>query len=69
VLLGRLADQFTVEGVLRSPQWQVVFRRTWRHPYVPVYYPGLGAGPPVSAVNPQQRAQWGSSLFSVGYLA
>ncbi|MGH3874501.1 MAG: methyltransferase domain-containing protein [Pseudonocardiaceae bacterium] len=62
--LRRLADQFTVGGTLRSPQWQAVFQRTWRHPYVPVYYPELGAGPPVSASEQQQRAQWLSAVYS-----
>lgn len=40
-----------------------------RHPYVPVDYPGLGGGPPVSAANPQQRAQWlaGPRLATNGY--
>lgn len=49
--LGELADRFTVDGTLHTSQWQAVYRRTWRHPYVPCYYPELGAGPLVSAAS------------------
>src|SRR3712207_1189671 len=37
--LADLAEQFAANGVLRSPVWREVFERTWRHPYVPGYYP------------------------------
>jgi len=57
--LGEMADQFIVEGTLRSPQWRAVFARTWRHPYVPSYYPELGV-PPV-AVTPSTVGTWRSS--------
>lgn len=42
--LRELADRFAVDGTLRTSQWQAVYRRTWRHPYVPSYYPELSAG-------------------------
>ncbi|MGH3819659.1 MAG: methyltransferase domain-containing protein [Pseudonocardiaceae bacterium] len=62
--LRELADQFTVDGTLRTAQWQAVYRRTWRHPYVPSYYPELGAGPLVSAADEQQRARWLAAVYS-----
>jgi hypothetical protein len=62
--LRELADRFTVEGTLRTAQWQAVYRRTWRHPYVPCYYPELGAGPLVSAADERQRARWLAAVYS-----
>ena len=62
--LRELADQFTAKGTLRSAQWQAVYRRTWRHPYVPCYYPELGAGPLVSAADDRQRARWLAAVYS-----
>src|SRR5262249_15882333 len=52
------------EGILRDPQWQAVFQRTWRHPYVPVYYSDLGTGPAVCAANHAQRADWLAAVYS-----
>jgi hypothetical protein len=60
--LGEMADQFVVDGTLRSPQWRAVFARTWRHPYVPSYYPELGV-PPISAADERQRSQWLHAVY------
>ncbi|MGH3806429.1 MAG: hypothetical protein ACRDRU_07305 [Pseudonocardiaceae bacterium] len=62
--LGELADRFTVDGTLRTAPWEAVYRRTWRHPYVPGYYPKLGAGPLVSAADEWQRARWLAAVYS-----
>jgi protein-L-isoaspartate O-methyltransferase len=58
-----MADQFVVDGTLRSPQWRAVFARTWRHPYVPSYYPELGV-PPISAADERQRSQWLHAVYA-----
>lgn len=47
--LCHLAERLTEEGALRSPEWREVFQRTWRHPYVPRYYPDHTAPRPPSA--------------------
>ncbi len=62
--LRRLADRFTVDGTLLTREWQAVFERTWRHPYVPGYYPERGAGPLVSAADERRRAQWLAAVYS-----
>ncbi|MGH3697346.1 MAG: methyltransferase domain-containing protein [Pseudonocardiaceae bacterium] len=59
-----MAERFAAEGILRSPQWQAVFQRTWRHPYVPAYYPELGTGAAVRAEEQAQRAQWLAAVYS-----
>jgi hypothetical protein len=41
--LADLAEQFATKRILRTPQWREVFERTWRHPYVPGYYPDKDA--------------------------
>jgi methyltransferase of ATP-grasp peptide maturase system len=61
--LAQLAEQLTAEGTLRSPQWEQVFRRTWRHPYVPSYYLDHGAGPLISAAEEQHRSQWLAGVY------
>ena len=62
--LRELADRFTVDGTLRTAPWQAAYRRTWRHPYVPYFYPELGAGPLVSAADERQRARWLAAVYS-----
>ena len=63
--LRRLAERLTAEGALRGPEWREVFQRTWRHPYVPRYYPDHGAAPPLSAADGEQRrAQWLATVYS-----
>jgi protein-L-isoaspartate O-methyltransferase len=62
--LAQLAEQFTVDGTLRSPRWEQAFRRTWRHPYVPRYYLDHGAGPLISAAEEQYRSQWLAGVYS-----
>jgi methyltransferase of ATP-grasp peptide maturase system len=61
--LAQLAEQFRADGTLRSPQWEQVFRRTWRHPYVPRYYLDHGAGPLISAAEEQHRRQWLAGVY------
>ncbi|MGH3826606.1 MAG: methyltransferase domain-containing protein [Pseudonocardiaceae bacterium] len=61
--LGELANQFVVDGTLLTPAWRGVFARTWRHPYVPSYYPELGV-PPVGAAEPSQRSQWLHAVYT-----
>jgi len=61
--LRELAEKLTQEGILRTPQWREVFLRTWRHPYVPSYYPELGA-PCLLSIDPQRRAEWLAALYS-----
>lgn len=41
--LRELADRLVQEGMLRSPRWREAFISTRRHPYLPSYYPELGA--------------------------
>jgi len=59
-----LAESFTTAGSLRTPVWKQVFTRTWRHPYVPAFYPELRSPEMVSAAEPQQRARWLSAVYS-----
>ncbi len=61
--LRELAEKFTAEGILRSPQWRAVFLRTWRHPYIPSYYPELGA-PCLLSIDPGRRADWLAAVYS-----
>ncbi|MGQ0779299.1 MAG: methyltransferase domain-containing protein [Pseudonocardiales bacterium] len=62
-LLRELAEKFTADGTLHTPQWREVFLRTWRHPYVPTYYPELGA-PCILSIDPQRRSEWLTSVYS-----
>lgn len=61
--LARMTERLVAEGALRTPQWRAVFARTWRHPYVPSYYPDLHQ-PLVSGADPQQREQWLDAVYS-----
>ena len=61
--LRKLAEEFVADGTLRTPQWREVFQRTWRHPYVPAYYPELGA-PALTALDPQRRGEWLDAVYS-----
>ncbi len=61
--LRDLAEQFTAEGTLRTRQWREVFQRTWRHPYVPSYYPELNA-PCLLSIDPQRRGEWLAAVYS-----
>lgn len=61
--LRELAEKLTHEGVLRTKQWREVFLRTWRHPYVPSYYPELGA-PCLLCIDPQRRDEWLAAVYS-----
>lgn len=60
--LGELAGAFAEQGGLPSPVWREVFLRTWRHPYVPAYYPDPG-GPCVTALG-AERAEWLDAVYS-----
>ncbi len=62
--LWGLAERLTADGTLRSPEWREVFQRTWRHPYVPRYYPDNGAAAPVRAADEQRRAHWLATVYS-----
>jgi methyltransferase of ATP-grasp peptide maturase system len=61
--LGELTEKLTAEGILRTPQWREVFLRTWRHPYVPSYYPELGA-PCLLSIDPARRSEWLAAVYS-----
>ncbi|MGH3813643.1 MAG: methyltransferase domain-containing protein [Pseudonocardiaceae bacterium] len=61
--LRELAEGFTTDGTLRTPRWREVFTRTWRHPYVPSYYPELGA-PCLLCIDPQRRSEWLTAVYS-----
>lgn len=61
--LHELAERFTASGTLRSPRWREVFIRTWRHPYVPSFYPELGA-PCLLSIDPQRRSEWLDAVYS-----
>jgi len=61
--LVEMADRFAEEGDLRTAEWREVFLSTWRHPYVPAYYPTLD-GPPILCVDPVQRDAWLDAVYS-----
>lgn len=61
--LRDLAKNFTTDGKLRTPRWREVFERTWRHPYVPTYYPEIGA-PCLLSIDPQRRGEWLAAVYS-----
>ncbi|MGH3833586.1 MAG: methyltransferase domain-containing protein [Pseudonocardiaceae bacterium] len=61
--LAALAGRFTAEGDLRSAEWREAFLATWRHPYVPAYYPSLSE-PHVLCIDPRQRATWLDAVYS-----
>jgi len=63
IRLADLAEQFTAKRILRSRVWREVFERTWRHPYVPGYYPDKDA-PCVLCVDPAQRSRWLDAVYS-----
>ncbi|MGH3770607.1 MAG: methyltransferase domain-containing protein [Pseudonocardiaceae bacterium] len=61
--LRDLAEEFTAAGELRTPQWREVFQRTWRHPYIPIYYPDPGARCLLS-IDPHRRGEWLAAVYS-----
>ncbi|OLT16532.1 hypothetical protein BJF78_14020 [Pseudonocardia sp. CNS-139] len=61
--LAELADRFSRDGDLRTPEWRAAFLATWRHPYVPAYYPATDR-PPALCVDPEQRADWLNAVYS-----
>jgi protein-L-isoaspartate O-methyltransferase len=61
--LREIAEKFTADGTLRTPAWREVFQRTWRHPYVPSYYPELNA-PCLLCIDPDRRAEWLATVYS-----
>ncbi len=63
VRLRELAEKFTAESDLRTPQWQEVFTRTWRHPYIPIYYPTVGEQC-LLCTDPQRRGEWLAAVYS-----
>jgi hypothetical protein len=61
--LDELAVKLTADGTLRSTPWREVFTSTWRHPYVPSFYPELGA-PCLLCIDPQRRREWLDTVYS-----
>lgn len=61
--LADLAEQFAAKGILRTPAWREVFERTWRHPYVPGYYPDKDS-PVVLCIEPSRRGGWLDVVYS-----
>jgi methyltransferase of ATP-grasp peptide maturase system len=61
--LAALAERFSADGILRTTAWRSVFERTWRHPYVPSYYPEID-GRCVLSADPQRRAEWLEAVYS-----
>ncbi|MGH3621261.1 MAG: methyltransferase domain-containing protein [Sciscionella sp.] len=61
--LAELGEQFTGKQVLRTPVWREVFERTWRHPYVPGYYPDKDS-PPVLCIDGTRRGEWLDTVYS-----
>ncbi|MGH3940315.1 MAG: methyltransferase domain-containing protein [Pseudonocardiaceae bacterium] len=62
--LAELAMTFHHDGTLVSPQWRDVFLRTWRHPYVPAYYPALDRPPVLCIGEEAQRSAWLEAVYS-----
>ena len=61
--LAELAEQITVQQILRTPACREVFQRTWRHPYVPAYYPDKDS-PPVLCIDGSRREEWLDAVYS-----
>ncbi|MGQ0778684.1 MAG: methyltransferase domain-containing protein [Pseudonocardiales bacterium] len=61
--LADLAEQFTAKKILQTPAWREVFERTWRHPYVPSYYPDKDT-PAVLCVDDSRRGEWLDAVYS-----
>ncbi len=61
--LVELAEQFTAKEILQTPAWREVFQRTWRHPYVPAYYPDKDT-PPVLCIDGPRRGEWLDAVYS-----
>ncbi|MGH3610695.1 MAG: methyltransferase domain-containing protein, partial [Pseudonocardiaceae bacterium] len=61
--LADLAEQFTAKSTLRTPVWREVFERTWRHPYVPGYYPDKDS-PLVLCIDSSRREEWLDAVYS-----
>jgi len=61
--LGAMAERFTKDGDLRTPQWREAFLATWRHPYVPAYYPSL-QDPCLLSIDPAKRDGWLDAVYS-----
>ena len=61
--LAEPAEQFTAKEILRALRWREVFERTWRHPYVPAYYPDKDT-PPVLCIDGPRREEWLDAVYS-----
>ncbi|MGH3825979.1 MAG: methyltransferase domain-containing protein [Pseudonocardiaceae bacterium] len=61
--LTDLAERFTAKGILRTPAWREAFERTWRHPYVPAYYPDKDT-PAVLCIDGPRRGEWLDTVYS-----
>ena len=60
--LTTMADTFAADGDIQSPRWREVFTSTWRHPYIPAYYPSLNE-PAVLCLS-AQRSAWLDAVYS-----
>jgi protein-L-isoaspartate O-methyltransferase len=63
VRLAELVEQFTAKYILRTPAWRAAFERTWRHPYIPAYYPDKDT-PPVLCIDGTRREEWLDTVYS-----
>jgi methyltransferase of ATP-grasp peptide maturase system len=65
--LDAMAKRFVELGDLRTAEWREAFLATWRHPYVPAYYPSLNE-PSVLCLDPAKRGTWLEAVYSDGTL-
>jgi methyltransferase of ATP-grasp peptide maturase system len=61
--LAAMAERFTRDGDLCTAEWREAFLSTWRHPYVPAYYPSLNESY-VLCIDPARRALWLDAVYS-----
>ncbi|MGH3569723.1 MAG: methyltransferase domain-containing protein [Pseudonocardia sp.] len=61
--LHAMAADLAAAGALRDPRLRAAFESTWRHPYVPAYYPSKDESP-VLCVDPDRRAAWLDAVYS-----
>jgi methyltransferase of ATP-grasp peptide maturase system len=61
--LAELGEDFAAKNILRTPAWRQAFEHTWRHPYIPGYYPDKDV-PPILCVDPARRAEWLDAVYS-----
>ncbi|MGH3567678.1 MAG: methyltransferase domain-containing protein [Pseudonocardia sp.] len=62
--LADLATTFRDDGTLVSAAWRDTFLRTWRHPYVPAYYPTLDRPSVLCVGDATERRAWLEAVYS-----